>query len=113
MIEIVTIQAAKAIGVDNIIAVDIVPQRLELAQELGAKYTINSKGMSKEDLALAIRSLPIFNGDASPFGPYGIVDTTGHPFMIQGALSAVNRLGKVVQLANHGYDHLRGTRDVC
>lgn len=59
--------------------------------------------MSKEDLTLAIRSLPPFTeGEAPPFGPSGIIDTTGHPFMIQAALAAVNRMGRVVQLANHG-----------
>ena len=82
---------------------DILPNRLALATELGATYAINSKDMSKEDLALAIRSLPPFTeGKAPPFGPSGIVDTTGQPFMLQAALAAVNRLGRVVQLANHG-----------
>lgn len=59
--------------------------------------------MSKEGLAVAIRSQPPFTGGhARPFRPTGIVDTTGHPFMIQAALAAVNRMGTVVQLANHG-----------
>lgn len=71
--------------------------------ELGATHTINSKDMSKDEIALAIRSLPPFTeGKAPPFGPSGVVDTTGHPFILQAALASVNRLGRVVQLANHG-----------
>lgn len=97
------VMAARALGLKTIIAVDIQPNRLSLAAELGATYTINSKDMSKDDIAAAIRSLPPFTeGKAPPFGPSGIVDTTGHPFILQAALAAVNRLGRVVQLANHG-----------
>ena len=96
-------QAAKALGVKTIIAVDILPNRLALAQELGVTHTINSKGMSKDDLTLAIRSLQPFNeNETSPFGPTGIVDTTGVPSLLQAALASVDRLGRVVQLANQG-----------
>ena len=91
------------LGLKTIIAVDILPNRLSLATEVGATFTMNSKDMTKEELALAIHSLPPFTeGKTAPFGPSGIVDTTGHPFMIQAALAAVNRMGTVVQLANHG-----------
>lgn len=59
--------------------------------------------MSKEALIQAIRSLPKYTEDeAAPFGPEGIVDTTGIPTLLQAALESVNRLGKVVQLANQG-----------
>lgn len=97
------IMAAKALGVNTIIAIDILPNRLQLAQDLGATHTINSKGMSKDELTLAIRNLPPFKeSKSSPSGPSGIVDTTGIPSIIQAALAAVNRLGRVVQLANQG-----------
>ena len=97
------IMAAKALDVKTIIAIDILPNRLQLAQDLGATHTINSKGMSKDDLTLAIRNLPLFNENkTSPFGPSGIVDTTGIPSILQAALAAVDRLGRVVQLANQG-----------
>lgn len=97
------IMAAAALGVKTIIAIDILPNRLKLAEELGATHTINSKGMSKDELTLAIRNLPLFNESAtSPFGPSGIVDTTGIPAILQAALAAVDRLGRVVQLANQG-----------
>ena len=97
------IMAAKALDVKTIIAIDILPNRLQLASELGATYSINSKGMSKDDLTLAIRALPPFTENkTSPFGPSGLVDTTGIPSILQAALAAVDRLGRVVQLANQG-----------
>ena len=99
------LMAAKALGVQTIIAVDILPNRLSLAEELGATHTINSKGMSGAELTSAIHSLPPFSetsDPASPTGPTGIVDTTGIPSILQAALASVNRLGRVVQLANQG-----------
>ena len=100
------IMAAKALGVKTIVAVDILPNRLELAKELGANYLINSKELpNKDGLAHAIRSLPPFaikSGPSAPLGPSAIVDTTGIPSVLQSALTAVDRLGRVVQLANQG-----------
>ena len=58
--------------------------------------------MSKEELTQAIRSLPPFAEADAPEGPKAIVDTTGHPPLLQAALASVNGLGRVVQLANHG-----------
>jgi Zn-dependent alcohol dehydrogenase len=97
------IMAAKALDVKTIIAIDILPNRLQLASELGATHNINSKGMSKDDLTLAIRTLaPFMESKTSPFGPSGLVDTTGVPSILQAALASVDRLGRVVQLANKG-----------
>ncbi|KAK5168804.1 uncharacterized protein LTR77_006113 [Saxophila tyrrhenica] len=96
------LMAAKALGVRTIIAVDILPNRLSLAEELGATHTINSKGMSRDDLSQALRGLPPFSDPKGPEGPTGIVDTTGIPALLQAALASVHRLGRVVQLANQG-----------
>jgi Zn-dependent alcohol dehydrogenase len=97
------IMAAKALDVKTIIAIDILPNRLQLASDLGATHTINSKGMSKDDLTLAVRTLaPFMESKTSPFGPSGLVDTTGVPSILQAALASVDRLGRVVQLANKG-----------
>lgn len=99
------VMAAKALGVKTIIAVDILDNRLQLAEELGATYIINSKGLSKDELVSKIRGLEPFDlskDEEAPFGPSGIVDTTGVPTLLQAALASVNRLGRVVQLANHG-----------
>lgn len=90
-------------GLKTIIAVDILPNRLQLATELGATHAINSRNLSKEGLVASIRVLDAFNpalsGSAAPFGPSAVIDTTGIPFLIQAALAAVDKLGRVVQLA--------------
>ena len=81
---------------------DILPNRLALAEELGATHSINSRGMSRDELSEALRSLPPFADPTGPEGPTGIVDTTGIPTLLQAALASVHRLGRVVQLANQG-----------
>lgn len=58
--------------------------------------------MSKDQLIDAIRSLDPFTDPTGPLGPAGIVDTTGIPTLLQAALASVDRLGRVVQLANQG-----------
>lgn len=95
-------QAGKALGVQTLIAVDIQENRLALAKELGATHTVNSRGMSPEQLSAAIQGLPPFEDPAGPAGPTGIVDTTGIPGLLQAALMSVQRMGRVVQLANKG-----------
>ena len=99
------VMAAKALDVKTIIAVDVLPNRLQLAAELGATHTINSRDHAPDGLARAIRALPPFAmsaGPEAPLGPSAIVDTTGIPALLQAALAAVDRFGKVVQLANQG-----------
>jgi Zn-dependent alcohol dehydrogenase len=61
------LMAAKAIGVDSVVAVDVVDSKLKLASSLGATHTINPKGT---DLEAGIRSL-------FPDGADYIVDATG------------------------------------
>jgi Zn-dependent alcohol dehydrogenase len=47
--------AAQAVGATTIVAIDIVPSRLEMAKELGATHVINSKQTNPvEASALAI-----------------------------------------------------------
>lgn len=81
---------------------DVLDNRLALATEIGATHTINSKGMSKDDLISALRGLDPFKDPAGPLGPSAIVDTTGIPSLLQAALASIDRLGRVVQLANQG-----------
>ena len=99
-------KAGKARNLAAIIAVDIVQSRIDMARSLGATHCINSKGMTKEQLTAAIRALPPFSqsepGSQNPLGPSAILDTTGLPNLLQAALASVNRLGRVIQLANQG-----------
>ncbi len=77
------VMAANITECKHIIAVDIHDSRLELAKELGATHTINSK---HEDVVAKIKE--ITNGGAH----YGI-DTTGVPVVVRQALQALRPLG--------------------
>jgi aryl-alcohol dehydrogenase len=54
------IMAARIAGAGSIIAVDVSPQRLQLASELGATHTINGK---EEDAAKRIREITVNGAD--------------------------------------------------
>ena len=82
--------AGRISGCIKVIAVDIVPERLELAKELGATHTINSK---QEDAVAKIKELT---------GGYGVdwtVDTTGLPAVIKNAISALAQGGTWAAIA--------------
>ncbi len=78
------IMAAKIRGCSKIIAVDVVPSRLELALELGATHAVNGKEV---DTVAAIKE--ITNGGAN----YS-VECSGIPMLINQALQCLRRLGK-------------------
>ncbi|WP_029149639.1 NAD(P)-dependent alcohol dehydrogenase [Microbacterium indicum] len=61
------IMGAKVAGATTIIAVDVIPERLEFAKKLGATHTINGK---EEDTVARIREI---TGDGASYA----VDTTG------------------------------------
>jgi aryl-alcohol dehydrogenase len=75
---------ARHLGVQQIIAVDTNPGRLELALELGATHTANASEATD-----AIRRL---TGDGADY----IFDTTGHPAVLAGALDSLAMTGTVV-----------------
>lgn len=78
------IMAAKICGCENIIAIDIHESRLELAKELGATYTINSK--ATKNLAQEIKEMT--NG-----GLHYAVETTGVSSVLKDAVAALRPLG--------------------
>lgn len=82
--------AGRISGCTKVIAVDIVPSRLELAKELGATETINSK---EEDPVEKIKSLT--NG----YGVDYTVDTTGIPAVTRQAIDALAQGGTCAGVA--------------
>lgn len=74
----------------RIIAVDIVPARLELARKYGATHGINSK--VNPDLFQSL--MDISKGE----GIDGSIDTTGQPTIIKHLVNAAARKGKVVSV---------------
>lgn len=82
--------AGRISGCIKVIAIDIVPERLELAKELGATHTINSK---QEDAVAKIKELT---------GGYGVdwtVDTTGLPAVIKNAIATLAQSGTCAAIA--------------
>jgi aryl-alcohol dehydrogenase len=71
------IMAAKVAGATTIIAVDILPERLEFAKRLGATHVINSK-----DEDTVARLLEITGGEGAAHG----VDTTAVPAVVQAVI---------------------------
>lgn len=77
------VMAAKVAGARTIIAVDLNPDRLQLAMELGATHVINP---SAEDATAAILAL-------TGTGVHYALDTTGLPPVIRSAVMALANAG--------------------
>lgn len=77
---IAALMAAKALGVERVLAVDLVEEKLDLARELGVSDAVNS--LKQPDLANAVR-------EVFPNGADFILDTTGVAKVLQAALRAL------------------------
>ncbi len=84
--------AAKIIGMDHIIAIDIHDNRLELAKKLGATETINSQKHNPEEVIKALLKAGI---------EYSI-DTTGVPTVIKQAVHVLKPSGICALLGMDG-----------
>jgi Zn-dependent alcohol dehydrogenase len=76
--------AARSQGVENIIAVDIVDAKLELAKSLGASHTLNTKNIPD----LAAHLLELF-----PEGVQCVLDTTGVTPLLQAGIDSLGHEG--------------------
>ncbi|KAJ8974405.1 hypothetical protein NQ317_014899 [Molorchus minor] len=56
-IGLVTLLAAKAMGASKIIITDVLDVKLQMAKQLGADYTINTRNLSEEDIIKKVREL--------------------------------------------------------
>ena len=77
------VMAARVAGATTIVAVDIVPARLELAKELGATHVINSR---EQDAVEAIHAI-------TGAGIGYTLDTTGNVKVIRAAIDALSMGG--------------------
>ncbi|MFC3607249.1 NAD(P)-dependent alcohol dehydrogenase [Stutzerimonas tarimensis] len=77
--------AAKVAGATTIVAVDVVPSRLELALELGATHVINSR---ENDPVAMIREI-------TAGGANFALESTGRPEVLRQAVDALGGLGCV------------------
>ncbi|MDN5326172.1 MAG: L-iditol 2-dehydrogenase [Moorella sp. (in: firmicutes)] len=87
-IGMLALQAAKIEGAKNVIAVDIVPGKLETAKKLGADYVINSRERNVSDTILEMLGKE----------PELAIDFTGVPLVQAEAVKTVGRHGRVVFL---------------
>lgn len=76
------LMAAKSEGVQNIIAIDMMNSKLEIALTLGATHAINT-----------VEQLDLLSALAAAGGADQIVDTTGAAKMIEQGVSALNHGG--------------------
>lgn len=73
-------------GIKNVIAVDIVDEKLKLAKEMGATYTINSKS---QNIDTEVRKI-------FPDGVDFVLDAVGLPFVVNQAMSLICDRGAVL-----------------
>ncbi len=90
------IMAANLIGAGKIIAVDIVPEKLKLAQELGATHIINSK--ETPNISQAIRDI------VGPMGIQHIFDSTGIPALLRQGVEALTHMGRCATVGMSSLD---------
>jgi aryl-alcohol dehydrogenase len=86
------LMAARLVGASTIIAVDINPKRLALAEELGATHTLNPQ---RADIGAAIK-------DITRTGVDYVFDTTGRADMLDHAVASLAPMGQVGLVAGGG-----------
>jgi L-iditol 2-dehydrogenase len=91
MIGVLIIQVLKAKGVTNVLAVDLEPQKLSLAQRLGATRTLNPRD---GDVPAAIHALTAGKGADVAF------EVVGHGDTVATAVRSVRKGGTVVLVGN-------------
>jgi aryl-alcohol dehydrogenase len=86
------VMAARVVGADPIIGVDIVPRRLRLARVLGATHVIDNR---RADVAARIRAI-------TGAGVDYVLEITGDPVMHRLAIEVLNPRGVLALIANPG-----------
>ena len=88
-IGLMTIGACKAHGASQVIACDLIDEKLEIAKTMGADLTVNSRDT---DLPAFVRS------QTDGVGADAVIDITGNPHAIRAGLKAVRKGGIFVSV---------------
>ena len=88
-IGLMTIGACKAHGASQVIACDLIEEKLEIAKTMGADITVNSRDV---DLPTFVRS------QTDGVGADAVIDITGNPHAIRAGLKAVRKGGIFVSV---------------
>jgi L-iditol 2-dehydrogenase len=91
MIGVLVIQVLKTKGARNIIAIDVDPQKLELATRMGAARTVNAKD---RDVPAAVRELTDGQGADVSF------EVVGHTDTVQSSIRCLRKGGTAVLIGN-------------
>ena len=83
------VMGAALVGADPVVVVDLAPEKLALAERLGATHTVDATGMSPDEVVAAV-------AEATAGGPEVAVDAVGAPATIKQAFAAVRPGGTVV-----------------
>ncbi|KAF2104413.1 alcohol dehydrogenase [Rhizodiscina lignyota] len=99
------VMAAKIKGVKSIIAIDRVPERIQLAKELGATHGIDTFGIRHmKDIIGEVQSCTDEN-----LGPTITIDTTGIPSLVETAIDFTRTKGKIFQVGTGGMQEVKIT----
>lgn len=93
------ISAAKAAGAGQIIAIDAVDERLDLAERFGATETVNLTEHEDEELIDAVKRLT--NGSV---GPDVVIEAAGVPAAVQQGLEFPHDGGTFVEVGHFAYN---------
>lgn len=88
------VAVAKARGAKTVIAIDGVPERLELAREFGADEVIDITGTTEKDRVKTVRRLT--DGQGADV----VVEVVGHPSAIDEGLKLAAQFGRYVEIGN-------------
>src|SRR5213080_4530805 len=100
------VNGAALAGAERIIAIDLVPSKLDIARELGATDTINASNL---DAVEAVRELTK-GGVHYSFEALGTKDTAEQSFRMLragGTATIIGMVPFVIKIELHGYDFLR------
>ena len=89
------VMAAEACGADEIVAIDRVQHRLDLAAELGATHTVDTTGRELADVTAEVIKATRTGADVA-------LDTTGNPAVILAAVSALATHGTASVITSSG-----------
>ncbi|WP_299560743.1 zinc-binding dehydrogenase [uncultured Mycolicibacterium sp.] len=88
------VAVAKARGAKTVIAIDGVPERLELAREFGADEVIDITDTTEKDRVKTVRRLT--DGQGADV----VVEVVGHPSAIDEGLKLLAQFGRYVEIGN-------------
>ncbi|BBX17816.1 zinc-binding dehydrogenase [Mycolicibacterium duvalii] len=88
------VAVAKARGAAKVIAIDGVPERLELATAFGADAVIDITGTTDQDRTRMVRKLT--DGQGADV----VVEVVGHPSAIDEGLKLLGQFGRYVEIGN-------------